>query len=193
MNHLVIFAHPNPKSFGKGIVDTIQKTVEDNGSKIIIRDLYAIGFNPVLAPADFEAFQSGNTPQDIKTEQDHVSWADVITFVYPVWWLGLPAMLKGYVDRVLSYGFGYEYVNGAPAGLLKGKKGLLFCTTGTPSDIYAQNGMHNSMKQTSDIGIFNFCGIEVVNHSFFGAVPYVPDETRKDYLMEVEKIIKSTL
>lgn len=191
MNHLVVFAHPNPKSFGKGIVDTIQKAVEEKGDSLIIRDLYEIGFDAILKPEDFVAFQSGNTPEDIRAEQNHVKWADVITFVYPVWWAGLPAMLKGYVDRVLSYGFGYEYVNGAPNGLLKGKKGLLFCTTGTPSDIYAQNGMHNSMKQTTDQGIFNFCGIEVINHTFFGAVPYVPDETRQDYLKEVENIIKS--
>lgn len=192
MNHLVVFAHPNPNSFGKGIADTIQKTAEDKGDTIKVRDLYNIGFDAILKPSDFEAFQSGNTPADIKEEQEHVKWADIITFVYPVWWAGLPAMLKGYVDRVLSYGFGYEYVNGAPNGLLKGKKGLLFCTTGTPNEVYSQNGMHNAMKQTTDTGIFNFCGIEVVNHAFFGAVPHVSDEIRKDYLKEVENIIKST-
>jgi NAD(P)H dehydrogenase (quinone) len=191
MNHLVVFAHPNQKSFGKGIVDTIQTAVEGKGDSIRVRDLYALNFDPILKPSDFVAFQNGNTPEDIKTEQEHIKWADVITFVYPVWWVGLPALLKGYVDRVLSNGFGYEYVNGAPNGLLKGKKGLLFCTTGSPNELYEQNGMHDSMKQTSDTGIFNFCGIELINHSFFGAVPYVPDEKRKDYLREVEDIIKS--
>ena len=102
-------------------------------------------------------------------------------------------MLKGYVDRVFSYGFAYEYVDGAPNGLLKGKKGLLFGTTGTPSELYAANGMHNSMKQTTDQGIFNFSGIEEVKHTFFGAVPYVTDETRGAYLKEVIKIVEETL
>jgi NAD(P)H dehydrogenase (quinone) len=190
MNHLVVFAHPNQKSFCKGIVDTIQKTAEGKGDTVRIRDLYLMGFDSILKPADFEAFQSGNTPDDIKTEQDHVKWADVITFVYPIWWASFPAMLKGYVDRVLSYGFGYEYVDGAAIGLLKGKKGLMFCTTGSPSDFYAQIGMQDSIKQTSDDGIFKFCGIEVLGHTFFGAVPYVSEETRKDYLSGVEKIIK---
>ena len=87
---------------------------------------------------------SGNIPEDIKTEQDHVKWADVITFVNPVWWVGLPAVLKGYVDRVFSYGFACESVDGAPRGPLNGKKALLFCTTGRPNEYYAQNGMHNS-------------------------------------------------
>lgn len=193
MNHLVIFSHPNPKSFGKGIVDTIQKAAEEKGDSVRVRDLYSIGFDPILKPSDFEGFQSGNIPEDIKVEQEQVKWADIITFVYPVWWTGLPAMLKGYVDRVLSYGFGYENVDGVLVGLLKGKKGMLFCTTGTPSDIYEENGMHNSMKQTTDQGIFNFCGIEVVNHAFFGAVPFVSDEIRKEYLSEVEKIVKTSL
>jgi len=53
--------------------------------------------------------------------------------------------------------------------------------------------MNNSMKQTADEGIFNFCGIQDVSHRFFGAVPFVPDETRKDYLKEVERIIKGNL
>lgn len=101
--------------------------------------------------------------------------------------------MKGYIDRVFSSGFAYEYVNGNPIGLLKGKKVLLFSTTGTPSEIYEQSGMHNSMKQTSDVGIFNFSGIDVINHTFFGAVPFVDDETRKSYLNDVERILKENL
>lgn len=193
MNHLVVFAHPNQKSFGKGIVDTIEKACQENGANVRVRDLYEIGFDPILKPSDFVALQSGNTPEDIKTEQEHVKWADVITFVYPVWWVGLPAMLKGYVDRVFSYGFAYESVNGAPRGLLNGKKALLFSTTGSPNEVYEQNGMHDSMKQTTDAGIFNFTGIEVISHTFFGSVPYVTDETRNEYLREVEKIVKDKI
>ena len=193
MNHLVVFAHPNQKSFGKGIVDTIQRVCQENEANVRVRDLYEIGFDPILKPSDFVALQSGNTPEDIKTEQEHIKWADVITFVYPVWWVGLPALLKGYVDRVFSYGFAYESVNGDPRGLLNGKKALLFCSTGSPNEVYDQNGMHDSMKQTTDAGIFNFTGIEVISHTFFGSVPSVPDETRKEYLKEVEKIVKDNI
>jgi len=193
MNNLVVFAHPNSNSFGKGIVDAVVKASEETGNNVRVRDLYEIGFDPILKPSDFEAFQSGKVPEDIIAEQEHIKWADVITFVYPVWWTSFPAMLKGYVDRVFSYGFAYEYVDGAPNGLLKGKKGLMFCTTGTPNEIYAANGMHNSMKQTTDQGIFNFSGIEEVKHTFFGSVPHVTDETREEYLKEVTKIVKENL
>ena len=193
MNHLVVFAHPNPKSFGKGIVDTIVKASEEKGAAVRVRDLYEIGFDPILKPSDFEALQSGKVPEDIGTEQEHIKWADVITFVYPVWWASVPAILKGYVDRVFSFGFAYESVNGAINGLLKGKKALLFCTTGSPNEVYAQSGMHDAMKKTTDQSIFNFTGIEDVKHIFFGAVPYVSDEVRGDYLNDVKKVINETL
>jgi NAD(P)H dehydrogenase (quinone) len=193
MNNLVVFAHPNSNSFGKGIVDAVVKASEEEGANVRVRDLYEIGFDPILKPSDFVTFQSGKVPEDILAEQEHIKWADVITFVYPVWWTSFPAMLKGYVDRVFSYGFAYEYVDGVPNGLLKGKKGLLIGTTGSPSELYATNGMHNSMKQTTDQGIFNFSGIEEVKHTFFGAVPHVTDETRKGYLNEVSRIVKEIL
>ncbi|KHD34628.1 NAD(P)H dehydrogenase [Clostridium acetobutylicum] len=190
MNNLIVFAHPNPNSFGKGILDEVVKASEESGAAVRIRDLYQLGFDPILKPADFETFQRGEVPQDIKDEQENIKWANMITFIYPVWWAGLPAMLKGYVDRVYSYGFAYEYVDGQPRGLLTGKKALIFCTTGTPSDVYGANGMHNSMKQTTDEGIFKFCGIEEVRHNFFGAVPHVSDEIRKDYLRAASEIVK---
>ncbi|WZL74021.1 NAD(P)H-dependent oxidoreductase [Clostridiaceae bacterium 35-E11] len=193
MNHLIVFAHPNPKSFGKGILDAVVKASEEKGTDIRVRELYEIGFDPILKPSDFIAFQNGKVPEDIAAEQEHVKWADVITFVYPVWWTSMPAILKGYVDRVFSYGFAYEYVEGVQYGLLKGRKALLFCTTGAPYEMYAENGMHKSMEQTTDQGIFNFSGIEEVKHTFFGAVPYVDAETRAEYLKEVSKIVKETL
>lgn len=193
MNHLVVFAHPNPKSFGKGILDTVVKASEEKGAAVKVRDLYELGFDPILKPSDFVAFKEGKVPEDIATEQEIIRWADVITFIYPVWWTSLPAILKGYVDRVFSYGFAYEYIDGAPNGLLKGKKALLFSTTGTPDELYAANGMHASMKQTTDQGIFNFSGMEEVSHTFFGAVPYVSEEVRSDYLQKAAAVVKGVL
>lgn len=190
MKHLVIFAHPYSKSFGKGIVDTIEKEVSNNGSEIRIRDLYEIGFDPILKGSDLLNLQSGDYAEDIKAEQEHIKWADIITFVYPVWWAGLPAMLKGYVDRVFANGFAFTHDANGPVGLLKGKKALLFCTTGFPSDHYEQIGMHKAMQQTSDQAIFEFCGIEVIKHAFFGAIPLSTEEDRNKYLSEVAEIIK---
>jgi len=191
MNHLVVFAHPNPESFGKAIEETVSKASAVKGFSTKVKDLYREGFNPVLGPSDFESFGNGNIPPDIKVEQDLVAWADIISFVYPVWWAGLPAILKGYIDRVFFYGFAYEYKDGTLNGLLKGKRVRMFCTTGTPDTVYESNSMHKSIKQTQDDGIFRVSGIDDVEHLFFGAVPYVDDNTRKRYLAEAEKAINS--
>lgn len=193
MNNLVIYAHPNPKSFGMGIVNTVVKASKEKGANVRVRDLYEIGFDPILKPSDFVDLQNGIVAEDIAVEQENIKWADVITFVYPVWWASFPAILRGYVDRVFSNGFAFKNESGTPVGLLKGKKGLLFCTTGTPSEFYSASGMHNSMIQTSDEAVFNFAGIEEVKHVFFGSVPSVTDEIRNDYLEEVKKIVKDTL
>lgn len=191
MKHLVVFAHPYSKSFGKGIVEAIEKEVLKNGSEIRIRDLYEIGFNPTLESSDLLNLQTGDYASDIREEQEHIKWADIITFVYPVWWAGLPAMLKGYVDRVFANGFAFTHNANGPVGLLKGKKAILFSTTGFPSDHYEKIGMHKSMKQTSDEAIFKFCGIDVIKHMFFGAVPSSTEDDRKKCLREVEDTIRA--
>ena len=193
MKHLIIFAHPNSRSFGAAIADTVRKVSAEKGADTRFLDLYEEKFNPVLSGADFEAVGNGNTPEDIKKGQELVEWADVLTFVYPVWWAGLPAILKGFIDRVFLYGFAYVSGEEGVKGLLGGRKVLLLSTSGTPSEIYAENGMHKSMKQTQDDGIFRFSGIDDVKHFFFGAVPYVENATREGYLKEVEKIIAENL
>ena len=189
MNHLVVFAHPNPESFGKAIEESIVKASVTKGFSTKVKDLYSEKFNPVLGISDLEALGRGEIPSDIKKEQELVDWADIISFVYPVWWAGLPAILKGYIDRVFSYGFAYESKNGAMAGLLKGKRVRLFSTTGTPDAIYESSGMHSSMKQTQDAGIFVVSGIDDVEHLFFGAVPSVDSKTREKYLAVIEQKI----
>ncbi|WP_432662170.1 NAD(P)H-dependent oxidoreductase [Wukongibacter baidiensis] len=193
MKHLIVYTHPNPNSFNKAIVDTIEGASNSKGHETKICDLYAEDFYPVLKPSDIEAFQSGNIPEDIKAQQDKIKWAEVITFVYPIWWAGMPAMLKGYIDKVFSYGFAYQYTEEGPMGLLKGKKVMVFNTTGTPNEVYSEMGMHAAIEQITDMGIFKFCNIEMISHTFFGAVPQVDDETRKGYLKEVESIISKNL
>lgn len=191
MKHLIIYAHPNPLSFCHAIQETVQQTLQSQGHEVVVRDLYQLSFNPVLSGSDFEAFSSGTTlPSDIQAEQDYIRWAEVITWIYPIWWAGMPAMLKGYIDRVFSYGFAY-----APDGaggyqkLLAGKKAIVLHTQGQEERYYEENGMKNSITQISDQGIFDFCGIEVLDHFFFGAVPFVDDSTRKAMLGTVEQVL----
>ncbi|AIQ48487.1 NAD(P)H dehydrogenase [Paenibacillus sp. FSL R7-0273] len=171
MNHLIVYAHPHEGSFNHAILDTAVAALKEKGHEVHVRDLYKLGFNPVLSPADTAAMREGNTPADIAAEQEYLRNAEVITFVYPIWWTGLPAILKGYVDRTFSYGFAYQYnAEGGIDKLFTGKKAVIVNTHGTPGEVYEAIGMHNSLKMTSGGGIFEFCGVEVLEHLLFGGV-----------------------
>lgn len=187
MKHLILYAHPNPKSFNAAILETTVKSLESKGHQVTVRDLYKMNFDAVLKGTDFEAFKAGKKPDDIEQEQGYIAGADVITLIYPIWWTGIPAILKGYIDRVFSYGFAYKYNDeGLPVGLLAGKKGFIINTQGTPAEYYDSTGMTDAMKKTSDTGIFGFCGMESVGHVFFGAVPSVDDATRQGMLESLQ-------
>ncbi len=190
MKHLLVYAHPNPKGFSHAILETLVEALKPHHD-IRIRDLYAMHFDPVLRASDFEAFEKGTVPGDLQIEQDHVRWADVITFIYPLWWSGLPAILKGYVDRVFSIGFAYTYEETGPRGLLAGKKVFMITPMGATVDLYEKIGMISSMKLTIDQGFAEFCGLELLGHRYFGNVPSASDEERKTMLEEIKQTVET--
>lgn len=187
MKHLIIYTHLNPASFTKSIVDQVEVKAKQKGDEIIIIDLYGDKFNPVLEFPDIEhMFMGKDAPDDVKKYQDLVSWADHFTFVYPLWWGQMPAMLKGFIDRVFSNGFAFVYnENGVPEGLLNGKTAQLYISTGTPNEIYEQTHMHKSQNRVISEGVFGFCGIDATM-TFFGNVAMGSDELRKGYLQSIK-------
>ncbi len=189
MKHLIVYAHPHPESLNHAILNTTISTLKNNGHDVFVRDLYELNFQPVLQPEDTAAMKEGHTPKDIKTEQEFINDADVIIFIYPIWWTGLPAILKGYVDRVFAYGYAYAVDEEGIIKLLKGKKGLIINTHGTPNEEYDEIGYDGWLKVTSDIGIFDFTGIETVEHLLFGSIGYVHEEEYKEILNKVEDTI----
>lgn len=191
MKHLIVYAHPHADSFNRAILNTAVEALEAQGHEVVVRDLYALEFQPVLSAADTASMRAGQNPQDIATEQKFITDADAITFIYPIWWTGLPAILKGYVDRVFAYGFAYASGEAGIEKLLTGKKGLIINTHGTPSDIYDQIGMTASMKMTSDVGIFDFVGIESVDHLFFGSIGYLDDAAYQSMLEQVKQTVST--
>ena len=109
MKHLIIYTHPNPASFNHAIKETLARVLKEKGHEVRVRDLYALGFDPVLKASDFETFLAGKVPVDIAVEQEHIRWAEQLTFLYPIWWGRMPSIAGGYIDRVLSKGFAYDY------------------------------------------------------------------------------------
>jgi NAD(P)H dehydrogenase (quinone) len=167
MKHLIIYAHPNPESLNSYFKNTVANQLRQNGHAVRIRDLYQLNFNPVLSMNDAAGQRGGIMPADVLAEQEHVIWADILTFIYPIWWTGLPAMMKGYIDRVFSYGFAYRYDQGVQRGLLTGKKAVIINTHGKSNAEYESIGMNKALSLTSDHGVYRYCGLDVKQHFFF--------------------------
>ena len=168
MNHLIIYAHPNPKSFNHAILE--QTIAASSQANVVVRDLYQLNFQPTLNWQEFTSTLSQHYTDDVAKEHQYWREADVITLIYPLWWMGFPAILKGYLDRVLSYDF--AYTNGEPEsiGLLTGKKMQQFVTLGNPNEKYERKGFLAAFEHTLGKGLFEFCGIEDVKMHFFGEI-----------------------
>lgn len=190
MKCLVIYSHPNEKSFNFAVKEEVIKQLKENKHEVEVRDLYAINFNPVLSLKDFSMLGEGKVSEDIKVEQDFITWADAIIIVHPTWWNSFPAMLKGYMDKILLPGFAYKYGDNGVIPLLEGKKGLIFRTLGSDEKLNIEDGRKISYETTSDYGTLGFCGIDILNIENFWAAPFVDNEKRKEYLSKIKEVIK---
>ncbi|KMQ65655.1 NAD(P)H dehydrogenase [Chryseobacterium angstadtii] len=167
MRHLIIYAHPNENSLNHHLLQTVIESLQKENHEIEIRDLNKIGFDPVFSLEDMQGQYAGKVAEEIQTEQDYISRAEHITFIYPIWWTGMPAIMKGYIDRVFSYGFAYRCDQGVQKGLLKGKKAVIINTHGKSHEEYERMGMDRALSLTSDNGIFLYSGFEIIQHFFF--------------------------
>lgn len=189
MKVVVINTHPNPDSFTYALRETVVSSLQDRGDDIQVRDLYTLQFNPLLTTEEFAESKSGQVKEDVRTEQEHIQWADCLIFIYPLWWGSMPALLKGYIDRVFSYGFAYSMDGDGLQKLLTGKKVLLFTTMGNSDEHYREVNMYEAMIKTIDEAIFGFVGMDVLEHMYFSSVTTVDDETRKRMLTETKLIV----
>lgn len=189
MRCLVVYVHLNPFSFNHAIKEEVVYLLKAKGHEVVVSDLYEIDFNAVLKPEDLNLMYEGGVAPDVKTEQDRIRWADLMLFVYPIWWTGFPAILKGYIDRVFTYGFAFSLDANGWVQPLKGKKVLLFSTHGQPEWVY-RDRMYDSLRDTQDVGVFGFCGMEVLRHVFFPGIMNSTDEQRHDYLESISDVLK---
>ncbi|XID94654.1 NAD(P)H-dependent oxidoreductase [Paenibacillaceae bacterium WGS1546] len=189
MNHLIIYAHANGNSFNAAVRDTIANALRERDQEVAIRDLYALNFNPVLTDGELNGFYERKYAADLEEEHRHIRWADALYFVFPTWWYGRPAILKGYIDRVFSTGFAFRYSKQGPIGLLTDKKAFVFQTAADPEQTLTDRDLLTAMRNSIDVGILNYCGLEVLGHKFMTGIHHVSDETRQQYLQEVEDTI----
>jgi len=186
MKNLIIYAHPNSGSLNHFFKQTILEALQESGEEIEVRDLYEINFNPVLSLNDMNGQRMGKVASEIQTEQDFITWADRIIFVYPIWWTGMPAIMKGYIDRVFSYGFAYRYDNGVQKGLLTGKKTVIVNSHGKSNAEYEASGMDKALALTSDTGIFTYCGLDIQAHYYFDKADRASDENIEEWKNQIQ-------
>ena len=185
MKHLIIYAHPNSSSINAQLKQHLVNHLQEHGQELVIRDLYQLNFNPVLSLSDMEGQRKGQVAADVAEEQEFIKWTDRITFIYPIWWTGLPAIMKGYIDRVFSYGFAYQYNQGVQEALLTGKEAVVINTHGKSNDEYQAIGMDKALSLTSDKGVYTYCELEITKHLFFGKADRASKETINNWTNEV--------
>lgn len=188
MKNLIVYAHPNSGSLNHFFKQTVLESLQESGEEITLRDLNEINFNPVLSLEDMNGQRMGKVADDVQTEQDFITWADRIIFIYPIWWTGMPAIMKGYIDRVFSYGFAYRYDQGVQKGLLTGKKTIIINSHGKSNAEYEAMGMDKALALTSDTGVFTYSGLEIQQHFYFDKA----DRASAESILDWENQIKTT-
>ncbi len=172
MNVSVIIAHPNPQSFNHAIGRAALAQLEQDGHRSTLHDLHAEQFDPLLP---FEEFaMDAALPPAIEAQSREIAQADGIIVVHPNWWSQPPAILKGWLDRVLRPGTAYKFGpgpdgEGAVIGLLKARAALVFTTSNTPADqevaLYG-DPLEGLWKRC----VWGFCGVKAVHHELFSVV-----------------------
>lgn len=189
MKALITYAHPNPESFNQAIVQRASATLTSRGWNVTVQNLYDIEFNPILTKEDLSSFRAGNIPEDIAKQQSLVKEANLLVFVYPLWWFDRPAILKGWFDRVMSYGFAYKVGEKGPEGLLGNKRAVIIQTAGGLQEQYELNQHDKIVHGTMREGTLDFCGIKDIRCHTFYSVTSCPQEQRLSMLDKVAELV----
>ena len=190
MKHAVIIAHPNKHSLTRSAGNAYAGAVRALGHQVLVRGLYAMAFDPRLQAGEIPR-PTGVTPAaDVVAERAALADVDVFAFVYPLWFNGPPAILKGYVDRVFSMGFGYEPVPGGTSPLLDGRKLITFSFSGAPDQWVQDTGALKALRTIFDGHVAQMCGLELVDHVHTGGiVPDMTPEAVNDVLASVRRTV----
>ena len=163
--HLIIYANPAPASFDAAIVDAYAGSVRDRGHRASVRDLYAIGFDPVLKLDERPRHGDWHPRADVVEELQHLRCADAIVLVYPIWYGTPPAILKGYVDRVLGSGYTFHDVHDRKGQtFLTGKPLVSFSTSGLPLSWLCEKGQALSLREIFDVYLWRGFGMRQSDH-----------------------------
>lgn len=205
MKVLIVFAHHEPQSFCTAMKDKAVAVLQAGGHEVVVSDLHAMNWKAVADAADFggranpdylvyameqrHAFQQGRLSADVRAELDKVAWADLVIFHFPLYWYSMPAIMKGWVDRVLVSGYCYGGMRFYDRGGLKGKRAMLAVTLGGRPHMFSRVGVHGELQLLlSHIlrGTLAYVGFTVLPPFFAYHVPYISGEERRGILGEYQ-------
>eukprot|EP00727_Mastigamoeba_balamuthi_P014577 m51a1_g9744 hypothetical protein (200) ;mRNA; f:1571263-1572106 len=191
---LVVVAHQQLQgSFNGAILGIVTDILRSASLPYTVRDLYAMKFDPVLSERDLEGTRTGDAAEDVKAEQALVAEAELLVFVHPVWWVSFPAILRGYIDRVLSAEFAYRpRPDGTIEGLLRGKRVVIVSTAGEHREPFERK-YEGAMREAIDEGTFGFCGVTDVRHHYLCGVLDCSDAQRRQMLQDLELKLRHDL
>ena len=204
MNVFIVYAHPEPKSFDAVMRDYAVDTLAHAGHTVELSDLYLMRFKPTVDVDDFtmplnplaldvkleqrHAAENGTFAPDILAEQRKLLWCDVLILQFPLWWYAVPALMKGWIDRVFTYGFAY-----GQGRKLEGKRAMLVMTTGGPVLPFTSNKQRvlSDMLDYLQRGTLDFCGFEVLPpFAVYGAAAIHPEQ-REQVLLQYAQLLRS--
>jgi len=193
MNISVILGHPSKESFNHAIAEAAVSALRDNGHKVFFHDLYAEEFDPLL-PAT-ELSKDAVVHPDVKRHCDEIAIADGIIIIHPNWWGQPPAVLKGWIDRVLRPGVAYEFIEGdsgegVPRGLLKAKAALVLNTTNTQA-ARELAVFGDPLETIWKNCIFGLCGVKNFHRKTFGVIVTSTPRRRDEWLQEVRQTVNA--
>jgi NAD(P)H dehydrogenase (quinone) len=199
MKVLCVLAHPEPASFTASLARHGMKSLEQEGHIADLADLYAMRFDPIsdrrnfLASANSERFdqqaeeklasRNGGFSPDLQSEIDRLTSCDLLILQFPMWWLGMPAIMKGWIDRVFAIGVSYGGGRWFDRGMMGGKRAMLAVTIGGTEQAYSSDGIYGSaldVLRPINHGILAFCGFEVIEPFIAYAPARKGDQERQD-------------
>jgi NAD(P)H dehydrogenase (quinone) len=201
MNVFIVYWHPEPGSFNGAMFHAAREALASTGHKVETSDLRAMGFDPVSGRRNFttvkdpdyfkqqaeemHATDNDGFAPEIESEMQKLEWCDLMIWQFPLWWFGLPAAMKGWVDRVFAmgrvYGGGRIYRSGA----FRGKRALLSLTTGGPEEAYRKGGFNgdiHAILRPIHRGILQFTGFDVLAPQIVYGPARLTDARRKELL-----------
>jgi len=187
----VILAHPDKNSFNHAIAQAACDELKKEGHDVLFHDLYEESFDPLLPVREFA--KDASVADDVAKHCHEITEADGLIIIHPNWWGQPPAILKGWVDRVIRPGVAYEFLEGdagegIPKGLLKAKSALIFNTSNTATErekLVFGDPLETIWKNC----IFGLCGVQNVQRRMFNIIVTSTEDERKKWLQDVRQIV----